>query len=115
MLIEKKEAVQIIVKTVAQYYYLPEKRIHENTRKRPVILARQLCHYFACKFLKHTLSDDEIGFLIGRKNRGTVYNSCNSISDMRDTNKQVAEEIEELDKILCKKMQELKDRNLNSL
>ncbi|MFH2032063.1 MAG: helix-turn-helix domain-containing protein [Bacteroidota bacterium] len=67
-----------------------------KTRKREVVLPRQITHYFCKKLTKHTL--DSIGNKVGGKDHATVLYSVNTVSNLIDTDKKFKKNIDCLEK-----------------
>lgn len=90
-----------IVKIVGDYYKLSPDDINIVTRRRKISQPRQICHYFAHKYLhrkKYPLS--KIGKIIGGKNHATVLNSVKVIENLIITDKEIRKEITEIDAII---------------
>jgi chromosomal replication initiation ATPase DnaA len=69
-----------------------------NTRKREVVLERQLAMYFSKKKTRNSLT--EIGSIIGNKDHATVLHACKTISNLMDTNKKFRKEVENLEALI---------------
>jgi len=70
-----------ISKAVCHYLNIPENKIREKTRKKEIVLARQLAMYFAKELTKSSLKT--IGLHFGGRDHSTVIHACNSIEQMR--------------------------------
>ncbi len=70
-----------ISKTVCQYLNIAENKIREKTRKKEIVLARQLAMYFSKELTKSSLKT--IGLHFGGRDHSTVIHACTSIEQMR--------------------------------
>jgi chromosomal replication initiator protein len=70
-----------ISKAVCHYLNIPENKIREKTRKKEIVLARQLAMYFSKELTKSSLKT--IGLHFGGRDHSTVIHACNSIEQMR--------------------------------
>ncbi len=70
-----------ISKAVCHYLNIAENKIREKTRKKEIVLARQLAMYFAKELTKSSLKT--IGLHFGGRDHSTVIHACNSIEQMR--------------------------------
>ncbi len=93
---EKKSiTVDDIIKTVADYYGIEPTAINTKSRKREVVLVRQVAMYLAKKYLD--LSTSKIGLYIGNRDHATVLHACKTITNLADTDKQFRNELNEID------------------
>lgn len=85
-----------ITDAVAAHYQLSVDDINGKSRKKEVVLARQLSMYLAQKHT--TISASSIGRLIGGRDHSTVLHSCSRISKLLETDKTFAKEVKALEK-----------------
>ncbi|MBR8740081.1 Chromosomal replication initiator protein DnaA [Bacteroides pyogenes] len=86
-----------IIKTVCSHFYMTEGKLKRKTRKREVVLPRQIAMYLA---VKHTeLSTDEIGGSLG-KSRMTALYSFYKIRDLMKIDKQLEEQVKQIEEEL---------------
>ncbi|MBK7229503.1 MAG: chromosomal replication initiator protein DnaA [Ignavibacteriales bacterium] len=71
-----------ISKAVCQYLNIAENKIREKTRKKEIVLARQLAMYFSKELTKSSLKT--IGLHFGGRDHSTVIHACSSIELMRN-------------------------------
>ncbi len=75
--------VESISKLVAEHFEVPLEKLHSKTRKRSIVIARQLSMYLAKlmtnKSLKH------IGNNLGGRDHTTVLYACRSVQNLMDT------------------------------
>ena len=84
--------IEDISKTVCSYLNIPENKIREKTRKKEIVLARQLAMYFSKELTKSSLKT--IGLHFGGRDHSTVIHACNSIEDMKNKDNSMADLIE---------------------
>lgn len=72
-----------ISKSVCQYLNIPENKLREKTRKKEIVLARQLAMYFSKELTKNSLKT--IGLHFGGRDHSTVIHACTSIEQMRNS------------------------------
>jgi len=73
-----------IKKHVARYYGISPSLIDKKSRKRHIIIPRQITHYLCCKFTPDSLLI--IGERIGDKSHALVIHSKKTIENMIETN-----------------------------
>lgn len=66
-----------ITRTVCAHLNVPENKVREKTRKKEVVLARQISMYLASKMTKSSLKT--IGLHFGGRDHSTVIHACTSI------------------------------------
>lgn len=96
----KKDAFKVIKKVVCKYLDIPIEYIDLKTRKREIVKARQLCHYFANKYKKGSLAT--IGYAFGKKDHATVLHSCSTVNNLMDTDKKYSWEVKRIDELIIK-------------
>ncbi|MCR4964806.1 MAG: chromosomal replication initiator protein DnaA [Bacteroidales bacterium] len=92
----KEISIEYIQKIVGDYYNISVETINAKTRKSEIVLARQLCMYFAKKYTKLPLST--IGTYCGNKDHATVLHACKTIANLYDTDKKMRASIDDIDK-----------------
>lgn len=83
-----------ISKTVCAYLNIAENKIREKTRKKEIVLARQLAMYFSKELTKSSLKT--IGLHFGGRDHSTVIHACNSIEEMKNNDISMKDLIEGL-------------------
>ncbi len=83
-----------ISKTVCAYLNIAENKIREKTRKKEIVLARQLAMYFSKELTKSSLKT--IGLHFGGRDHSTVIHACNSIEEMKNKDNSMKDLIEGL-------------------
>lgn len=95
---KKTPTIEEIVKKVADYYGVEPESINTRSRKREVVLVRQIAMYFAKKYLD--LSTAKIGLYVGNRDHATVLHACKTIANLADTDKQFRTELSEIENLL---------------
>jgi chromosomal replication initiator protein len=83
-----------ISKAVCHYLNIAENKIREKTRKKEIVLARQLAMYFSKELTKSSLKT--IGLHFGGRDHSTVIHACNSIEQMRQKDLSMKELIDSI-------------------
>ena len=76
--------VEMIKKEVSNMTRIPVEVMDSKTRKREIVMARQLSMKFAKVYTKSSLAS--IGASIGGKDHATVLHACTTIDNLLDTN-----------------------------
>jgi chromosomal replication initiator protein len=87
-----------IKKCVADHYEVPIEKLKSQTRKRNVVLARQLSMYFAKNITNHSLK--AIGDSFGGRDHSTVIYSVRAVNDMLDTDAEFKRTVKDIEKKL---------------
>ena len=83
-----------ISKTVCQYLNIAENKIRDKTRKKEIVLARQLAMYFSKELTKSSLKT--IGLHFGGRDHSTVIHACTSIEKTRINDNSMRELIDSI-------------------
>ncbi len=94
--INKEITVEFIQEMVSEHFNVPVEKLHQETRKRNVVIARQLSMYLAKKMTNSSLK--AIGETFGGRDHSTVIYSCKAVQDMMDTDLLFKETVSELEK-----------------
>ena len=93
---EKKNiTIDDIIKTVSGYYGVEVSAINTRSRKREVVLVRQVSMFLAKKYLD--MSTSKIGQYVGNRDHATVLHACKTVANLADTDKQFRNELNEID------------------
>lgn len=90
----REMTIDNIQKLVCDYYHVSYDRLLTKTRKREVVLARQITMYFAKKFTKQSLKT--IGDHFGGFDHTTVIHSCQTVENLMETDSEYKENLMEL-------------------
>ncbi|MCL4111889.1 UNVERIFIED_CONTAM: hypothetical protein GTU68_063541 [Idotea baltica] len=94
--ISKQVTVESIKDLVAEYFDMPVEKLHSKTRKRSIVIARQLSMFLAKKLTNKSLK--AIGAKFGGRDHSTVIYSCNAVQDLMDTDLLFKDTVQELEK-----------------
>ena len=86
--------VEEIQRIAAEYFNLDERLLRDKTRKREVVLARQVAMFFAKELTTHSLKD--IGGRFGGRDHSTVIHGIQSIENQMETDPRFRETVEGL-------------------
>jgi chromosomal replication initiator protein len=95
---EREVTVDNIKKAVAEYFDIPLEKLHGKTRKRAVVIARQLSMYLAKNLTNSSFKT--IGDKFGGRDHSTVIYSCNTVQNLMDTDEQIRHAVADLEKKL---------------
>ncbi len=96
--IEAEVGIDYIQKTVSDYFKVDQQDLKAKTRKREIVIARQVAMYFSKDYTNHSLKS--IGYHFGGRDHSTVIHAVQSVNDMMDTNAKFRFSIDELKKKL---------------
>jgi chromosomal replication initiator protein len=71
--------VETITKAVCSYLNIAENKIRDKTRKKEIVLARQIAMYLSKELTKSSLKS--IGLQFGGRDHSTVIHACKSVED----------------------------------
>ncbi len=94
----KAITVDNILDAVCAHFKLEASAIHTKSRKREVVLARQISMYLAKNLTD--LSTSKIGKFIGNKDHATVIHACKTIKGQLDVDKNLQSEMKEIETLL---------------
>ena len=90
--------IEEIIKKVTEYYAVEPSVLNTRSRKREVVLVRQVAMYLAKKYLD--LSTSKIGQYIGKRDHATVLHACKTITNLAETDKQFRYELNQIEIML---------------
>jgi len=90
----REMTIDNIQKLVCDYYHVAYDRLLTKTRKREVVLARQITMYFAKKFTKQSLKT--IGDHFGGFDHTTVIHSCQTVENLMETDPEYKDNLLEI-------------------
>jgi len=82
--IETEVGIDYIQKTVSEYFHLSPADLKDKTRKKEIVIARQVAMYFSKEYTNHSLKS--IGYHFGGRDHSTVIHAVQSVNDMMDVN-----------------------------
>ena len=92
----KTVSVHNIAKLVAEHFDVPLEKLNSKTRKRDIVIARQLSMFLAKNFTESSLKT--IGHNFGGKDHSTVIYSIKTVQNLMDTDDVFRDTVEELEK-----------------
>lgn len=96
--VETDVSIDFIQKFIADYFDLPLDSLKAKTRKKEIVLARQLAIYFAKKYTSFSLKS--IGYHFGGRDHSTVIHAVQCVNDLMDTDRKFKNLVDELEKKL---------------
>ncbi len=94
--INKEITVDYIQKLVADHFEVPVEKLAGKTRKRSIVIARQLSMYLAKNLTNKSLK--AIGENFGGRDHSTVIYSCKAVQDLLDTDMIFKDTVTDLEK-----------------
>ncbi len=85
-------SIDVIQKTVSEYYNLPDDLMRAKTRKKEVVEARQICMYLTKEILGSSLKT--IGLHFGGRDHSTVIYACKLVEQMMAENPKIKDDVE---------------------
>lgn len=86
---------EMVVESVCEYFKIEPDTMQKNTRKREVVIARQIAMYLCKKLTTDSLST--IGASLGNRNHSTVVYACRSVEGLIETDPKIAEAVETIE------------------
>ena len=94
--ISRQISIDSIRDLVAEHFSIGVDRMESKTRKREVVVARQVSMFLAKKLTSQSLK--AIGERFGGRDHSTVIYSCNTVQDLMDTDNEFKTSVLELEK-----------------
>lgn len=96
--IDSEVGIDYIQKTVAEFFKISVDQLKDKTRKKEIVLARQIAMYFSKDYTN--LSLKTIGDNFGGRDHSTVIHAVQAVSDFCDTDASFKKTVEEIRKKL---------------
>ncbi|MDQ3393224.1 MAG: chromosomal replication initiator protein DnaA [Bacteroidota bacterium] len=96
--IDTEVGIDYIQKTVSDYFKVRPEEMKDKTRKKEIVIARQVAMYFAKEYTN--LSLKSIGYHFGGRDHSTVIHAVQSVNDMIETDSRFKNGVEEIRKKL---------------
>ena len=96
--ISREVTIDSIQKTVAEYFDVSVDKLAGKTRKRNVVIARQISMFLAKEMTSNSLKS--IGERFGNRDHSTVIYSCRTVHDLMDTDPDFKGSVEDIEKLL---------------
>lgn len=95
---KRELSIEYISKVVCDYFNMQVDVLQAKTRKREIVQARQIAMYFSKSLTKYSLAS--IGAQIGSKDHATVLHACKTVNNLKDTDKNFRQYVEDIEKKL---------------
>lgn len=96
--IDAEVGIDYIQRTVSDYFNVETDALKAKTRKKEIVIARQVAMYFSKDYTNHSLKS--IGYHFGGRDHSTVIHAVQSVNDMLDTDAKFRYSVDELKKKL---------------
>jgi chromosomal replication initiator protein len=94
--IETEVGIDFIQKSVSEYFGIQLDDLKAKTRKKEIVIARQVAMYFSKEFTNHSLKS--IGYHFGGRDHSTVIHAVQTVNDMIETDSSFKNSVNELKK-----------------
>jgi len=94
--IETEVGIEFIQKSVSEHYGINVEDLKAKTRKKEIVVARQVSMYFCKEFTNHSLKS--IGYHFGGRDHSTVIHAITTVNDMMETDSSFRNTVNELKK-----------------
>ncbi len=94
--IETEVGIDFIQKSVSEYFGIHTDELKAKTRKKEIVIARQVAMYFSKEFTNHSLKS--IGYHFGGRDHSTVIHAVQTVNDMIETDASFRNSVNELKK-----------------
>jgi chromosomal replication initiator protein len=96
--IETEVDIDYIQKTISETFKIDLEKLKAKTRKKEVVIARQVAMYFAKEYTNYSLKT--IGDHFGGRDHSTVIHAVQCVNDMMDLDSKFKSNVEDLRKKL---------------
>lgn len=96
---EAEISIDLIVKTVCEYFNITRDMLLSKSRKRNIVQARQIVMY-ECRNLIQNCSLSTIGAELGGKDHATVLYACSTVQDLIATDKLFHQWVEDIENMI---------------
>lgn len=96
--IDTEVSVDFIQKTVSEYFKVHLDDLKAKTRKKEIVIARQVAMFFSKEYTNHSLKS--IGYHFGGRDHSTVIHAVQSVNNMVETDARFRAQMQELQKKL---------------
>lgn len=96
--IETEVGIDYIQKTVSEYFEVSLEDLKAKTRKKEIVIARQVAMYFSKEYTNHSLKS--IGYHFGGRDHSTVIHAVQSVNDIMEIDAKFKQSIDNLGKKL---------------
>lgn len=96
--IDSEVGIDYIQKTVSEFFKVSIDQLKDKTRKKEIVMARQMAMYFSKEYTN--LSLKSIGYHFGGRDHSTVIHAVQTVNDLYDTDNNFKRSVDELRKKL---------------
>ena len=96
---ESEISIDLIVKTVCEYFNITRDMLLSKSRKRNIVQARQIVMY-ECRNLIQNCSLSTIGAELGGKDHATVLYACSTVQDLIATDKLFHQWVDDIENMI---------------
>lgn len=96
--IDSEVGIDYIQKTVSEFFKVSIDQLKDKTRKKEIVMARQMAMYFSKEYTN--LSLKSIGYHFGGRDHSTVIHAVQTVNDQYDTDNNFKKSLDELRKKL---------------
>ncbi len=86
---------EMVVNAVCEYFSIEADSIQKNTKKREIVVARQVAMFLCKKLTNDSLAT--IGKALGNRNHSTVVYACRAVQGLMDTDPKMAEAVRSIE------------------
>ena len=90
--------IEQIIQIISDYFKIAAKAIKAKTRKREVVQARHIAMFFSKNLTKKSLSS--IGAEFGGRDHSTVLHAMKTVKNLKETNKDFRNYVEDIERLL---------------
>ena len=94
--IESEVGIDYIQKSVGEFFQLGVEDLQSKTRKKEIVIPRQVAMYLCKEYTQHSLKS--IGYHFGGRDHSTVIHALSSVNNMMEADPKFAQDVEELKK-----------------
>ena len=96
---ESDISIDLIIKTVCEYFNITRDMMLSKSRKRQIVQARQIAMY-ECRNLLQNCSLSTIGSELGGKDHATVLHACSTVQDLMSTDKLFRQWVDDIENMI---------------
>lgn len=90
-----------VLNAVTSYYHISKTELTGKSKKKEIVIPRQICCYLMCELLSLPLIS--IGKVLGGRDHTTILYSRDKVEDMCRVNEKIAKEVDDIKNIILKK------------
>lgn len=90
--------IDMIIKTISRHYNITVNDLKSKTRKKEVVVPRQIAMFLSKEYTKHSLK--AIGYHYGGRDHATVIHACRSVQEQMKANSNFSEEVKSIQNML---------------